>query len=86
MPAERVASSGGAGARFEHAASAPATVPRMAAHDTRRWRDTNDMWLILLEALAALVALLLIVWWTMFHGRTRGERRETGSSDRGPRR
>ena len=31
------------------------------------------MWIILLEALAALVVLLLIVWWTMFSGRTRGE-------------
>jgi hypothetical protein len=25
------------------------------------------MWLILLEAALALVALLFIVWWTMFH-------------------
>ncbi|MBK7717676.1 MAG: hypothetical protein KBF40_05345 [Giesbergeria sp.] len=31
------------------------------------------MGLILLEALGALVALLLIVWWTMFSGRPRGE-------------
>jgi len=31
------------------------------------------MLLILLEALAALAALVLIVWWTMFHGRRRGE-------------
>jgi len=27
------------------------------------------MWLIVLEALLALVILLAIVWWTMFHGR-----------------
>jgi hypothetical protein len=27
------------------------------------------MWLIVLEAFLALVLLLLIVWWTMFHGR-----------------
>jgi len=33
------------------------------------------MWVILLEALGALVALALIVWWTMFHGRDRGERK-----------
>jgi hypothetical protein len=33
------------------------------------------MWVILLEALAALVALLFIVWWTMFSGRKGGERR-----------
>ena len=31
------------------------------------------MGLILLEALLALVVLLLIVWWTMFSGRTKGE-------------
>jgi hypothetical protein len=31
------------------------------------------MVLILLEALGALTLLLLIVWWTMFSGRTNGE-------------
>jgi len=31
------------------------------------------MLLILLEALLALAVLLLIVWWTMFSGRPRGE-------------
>lgn len=31
------------------------------------------MALILLEALAALVVLVLIVWWTMFSGRKGGE-------------
>jgi hypothetical protein len=31
------------------------------------------MWLILLEALGALAILIFIVWWTMFHGRDRGE-------------
>ena len=31
------------------------------------------MGLILLEALGALVILLLIVWWTMFSGRKGGE-------------
>ncbi|MBS0452956.1 MAG: hypothetical protein JSS14_16800 [Proteobacteria bacterium] len=31
------------------------------------------MGLIFLEALAALVVLLLIVWWTMFSGRKGGE-------------
>jgi len=34
------------------------------------------MWLILLEALGALVLLLGIVWWVMFAGRRRGERRD----------
>jgi cbb3-type cytochrome oxidase subunit 3 len=32
------------------------------------------MWLILLEALAALLIFVFIVWWTMFSGRRRGER------------
>ena len=34
------------------------------------------MWLILLEALGALLVLVLIVWWTMFSGRKRGERHD----------
>jgi hypothetical protein len=34
------------------------------------------MWLIVLEALGAAVLLLAIVWWTMFAGRNKGERRE----------
>ena len=32
------------------------------------------MWLLLLEALGALLILVFIVWWTMFSGRRRGER------------
>ena len=32
------------------------------------------MWLLILEALAALGLLLFIVWWTMFSGRRKGER------------
>ena len=32
------------------------------------------MWLIVLEALAALALLLFLVWWTMFSGRRGGER------------
>lgn len=31
------------------------------------------MFLLLLEALAALVLLIFIVWWTMFSGRKKGE-------------
>ena len=36
------------------------------------------MWLILLEALGALLLLGLIVWWVMFAGRRKGERRDCG--------
>jgi cbb3-type cytochrome oxidase subunit 3 len=32
------------------------------------------MWLLILEALAALGLLLFIVWWTMFSGRRKGDR------------
>jgi hypothetical protein len=32
------------------------------------------MWLIILEALAALALLIFMVWWTMFSGRRKGER------------
>lgn len=39
------------------------------------------MGLILLEALGALVLLVLIVWWTMFAGRKRGEIDEPDRSD-----
>lgn len=31
------------------------------------------MLLLILEALFALLALLLIIWWTMFSGRRKGE-------------
>lgn len=33
------------------------------------------MWLLVLEALAALAVLLFLVWWTMFAGRSRGEKK-----------
>ena len=48
-----------------------ASIPTMAA--AQRNRITLVMTLILLEALGALVLLLLIVWWTMFSGRKKGE-------------
>jgi len=32
------------------------------------------MWAILLEAFGAMLLLIVIVWWTMFHGRRKGER------------
>ena len=39
------------------------------------------MGLILLEALGALVLLVLIVWWTMFSGRKHGELENRGKGD-----
>jgi hypothetical protein len=40
------------------------------------------MWLILLEALGALLILVFIVWWTMFSGRRRGERADNDEPER----
>ena len=39
------------------------------------------MGLILLEALGALLVLVLIVWWTMFSGRKSGEMTSQDSED-----
>ena len=45
-----------------------------------RWRRRmSNMWVILLEAFGAMLLLILIVWWTMFHGRTKGERSDDRS-------
>ena len=55
----------GGNGTLAHAAS----VPTIAAV-----QGLNPMWLILLEALGALAILVLIVWWTMFSGRKKGER------------
>jgi len=51
-----------------------ASVNTIAAAIVDR-QDRLSMWLLIVEALAALVLLVLIVWWTMFSGRSRGERR-----------
>jgi hypothetical protein len=66
----------------------PASTPRIAAATawplpmrSRRamWRgpfsSACTMWILMLEMLAALALLVFIVWWTMFSGRRRGERR-----------
>jgi hypothetical protein len=40
------------------------------------------MWLLILEAAAALAILLFLVWWTMFSGRRGGEPEGDGRGDR----
>lgn len=53
-----------------------ASKPRIHSDDERPVRrKTVTMWLILLEAFGAMLVLVLIVWWTMFAGRHKGERR-----------
>ena len=42
------------------------------------------MGLILLEALGAGILLVLIVWWTMFAGRRRGEMNDAHEEDAAP--
>ena len=39
------------------------------------------MWLLIAEALLALALLVFIVWWTMFSGRRKGERRSQDDID-----
>ena len=58
---------GGCTGALPHAASIP-TISIF--HTTTR---SQFMGLILLEALGAMVLLILIVWWTMFSGRKKGE-------------
>lgn len=65
-------------ARVPHITRRKRRVPQPVARDTLD-RDAAlgnpTMWLILLEAFGAGLVLVLIVWWTMFSGRKRGERR-----------
>lgn len=39
------------------------------------------MSLIVLEAVGALALFVFLIWWTMFSGRQRGERREDADAD-----
>jgi hypothetical protein len=48
-----------------------ASIPTM--HPTPTHFRRSFMGLILLEALGAMILLILIVWWTMFSGRDKGE-------------
>jgi len=58
------------------AIAAASVVPRIGAAASHLvHRKARDMWVILLEALGAGALLVFIVWWTMFSGRRRGERR-----------
>jgi hypothetical protein len=39
------------------------------------------MWVVFVEAFSAVAVLVLIVWWTMFHGRRHGERKDAKPMD-----
>jgi nitrogen fixation-related uncharacterized protein len=42
------------------------------------------MWLLILEALAALALLLFMVWWTMFSGRRKDRDNDSHGGDPKP--
>ncbi len=68
---------GSTGGTLEQATTSASIVPRIGAAASRLARaKALLMWVILLESLGALCLLLLIVWWTMFAGRRKGERRQ----------
>ena len=48
-----------------------ASIPTMRANP--RNRNTPVMTLLILEALGALLLFVLMIWWTMFSGRKKGE-------------
>jgi hypothetical protein len=65
----------------EQAASMP-TIAAIKKPTRNGWRVKKRgfcMGLILLEALLALCILIVIVWWTMFSGRSKGELRQAQS-------
>jgi hypothetical protein len=71
---------GGAFLGEEQAVKSQHTLKQMlpTMHDRRSF----CMGLILLEALLALVLLVLIVWWTMFSGRDKGELKPDDKDER----
>ena len=71
---------GGSGGGLAQAASkaAKAIIGALRHDGRRRIKSSTDfrkiaMFLLLLEALGALLLLVFIVWWTMFSGREKGE-------------
>jgi hypothetical protein len=77
MTGGRVGRSGARGP-VEQAASV-ATIKSPTSH----WSPFL-MGLILLEALAAGLVFILIIWWTMFSGRKKGELHDEDDTDRKP--
>jgi cyanate permease len=81
--AEGAGAAGRGGGAASYSGVEQAATPRIAAAIAVR-RDVagvRTMWVILLEALAALALLVFIVWWTMFSGRRRGEPRDAEHAD-----
>jgi len=75
------AGAGGDTGGIEHDTSTPRIAATASAHHPDI--EARTMWLILLEALGALLLLAFIVWWTMFSGRRRGEPPGSEHDERG---
>ena len=73
----------GHGGALEQAVSSVPTMHSNShgiARDAVVQREKVLMWLFVVEALAALLILVLIVWWTMFSGRRSGELSDDGKN------
>nr|WP_316644726.1 hypothetical protein [uncultured Roseateles sp.] len=71
--AEGVGGAAGGGATVPQAASRP-RIAAAVPFRNRLIEKKTAMWVILLEAFGALLLFVLIIWWTMFSGRNKGER------------
>ena len=71
------------GARSSNGAgSVPGELLHAASAAVARAASMGRMWLLIAEALIALLMLVFIVWWTMFSGRRRGELRSERKGER----
>ena len=52
-----------------------AALAVLTKSSAKKWCNPR-MTLLILEALGALLIFVLIIWWTMFHGRNKGERKD----------
>jgi hypothetical protein len=73
---------GGAGTGTGTGAAQEASMPTIDSIQNDFSIRYKHMLLILLEALGAGLILVLIVWWTMFHGRQGGEREKDSDEDK----
>jgi hypothetical protein len=70
---------GGRGGGVVQPASRAATRTREAVKLRRVESIRTDMWILILEAGAALLLLVFFVWWTMFSGRGESDQAQPGA-------
>jgi heme/copper-type cytochrome/quinol oxidase subunit 2 len=76
-----VAGALGIGASMLTGGDNPPHDASVSVEPTAATQYARRMWLLLLEALGALLIFVFIVWWTMFSGRRDGERRDDDKTD-----